>query len=171
MFGTLVKDAKVIVEIGSWLGLSARFWLKKASNAHVICIDTWKGSSEHVLEDEWRNRLPTLFETFCVNQWEWRDRVTPIRMKSIDGLLVLNKYDVNPDFIYIDGSHEYADVLADLSVAHSCFPDASLIGDDWNYVHKFPDRAYKTVQEAVKHFCKTMDFTVEANNWAWMIKK
>ena len=42
-----VKNVKKILEIGSYEGRSAIFFLKNFSNSNISCVDTWSGSDEH----------------------------------------------------------------------------------------------------------------------------
>jgi len=169
MFKPLIKNAKLIIEVGSWLGLSARFWLEN-SDAHVICIDTWEGSPEHHTIEEAKNKLPTLYETFIVNQWEWRDRVTPIKMWSTEALKLLSNYELKPDFVYIDANHEFNDVYLDIVSARSAFPDALIGGDDWNFKNPLPERNLeKTVKKAVKVYSSNFKEKIIANHWAWRL--
>lgn len=169
MFKPLIKNTKCIIEIGSWLGLSTRFWLEN-SDAHVICIDTWEGSPEHQTLKGAMEKLPTLYETFIVNQWKWRDRVTPIKMWSTEALKLLTKYEIEPDFIYIDANHEFNDVYLDIVASRSCFPAALIGGDDWNFKNKLPGRNLeKTVQKAVRVYCGNFKEEFVANHWAWRL--
>lgn len=161
----LVKDKKLVLEVGSWLGRSAREWLNH-SEANVICVDTWEGSVEHNKKDD---RVINLYNTFLSNQKRWCSRVFPMKMTSVQALLTLQKYDVKPDFIYIDASHQYEDVYTDLSMCYNAYPNALICGDDWGWHNKTQSRR-KTVQEAVKEFCKNYNLEYEANRWAWRLK-
>lgn len=163
-----VKNKKLVVELGSWLGKSTRMWLKN-SQANVICIDTWQGSVEHTKRrKDIKGKLQSLKDTFLSNQEEWRDRVFPLQMNTIKGMSVVSNYDLNPDFIYIDASHQYEDVYADISMAYNCFPGAFICGDDWGWRNKSQEKRM-TVQEAVKEFCKNNNIKYVYNKWAWYL--
>ena len=41
------KNVKNMLEIGSYEGRSAIFFLKNFSNSNISCVDTWSGSDEH----------------------------------------------------------------------------------------------------------------------------
>ena len=162
----LVKDKKLVLEIGSWLGKSTREWLKNSS-AHVICVDTWGGSIEHNKND---TRVINLYNQFVANQREWGNRISMMQMTSVKALLELQKYpEVQPDFIYIDASHQYEDVYLDLSLCYNTYPNAIICGDDWGWHNKTQGKR-QTVQEAVKEFCKNYNLEYEANHWAWRLK-
>lgn len=121
---------KVIVELGSWLGLSTRFLAKTAPKAAVIAIDHWLGSAACHEDDEWRKFIPTLYETFLASSWNYRSQIVPMRMNTIPGLELVHSLGIKPDLVYIDADHEYASVRADLEKTLSLFPKARVAGDD-----------------------------------------
>jgi SAM-dependent methyltransferase len=165
-----VKNKKLVLELGSWLGKSTRMWLKN-SQANVICVDTWEGSIEHTKDrKDVIGKLPTLKDTFLNNQEDWKDRVFPVQMNTVRGLGEVLRYQLFPDFIYIDASHQYEDVYTDLSLAYNYFPSAFICGDDWGWRNRSQGKR-RTVQEAVNEFCKNNKLKVKANKWAWYLEK
>lgn len=164
-------DLKLIIELGSWLGASTRFILDNAPNACVIAIDHWKGSEEHFGEARYATKLPTLYETFLVNCWEYKNRLIPLRMTTIEGMELVAKFNLKPDLIYVDASHDYESVMQDLVVAHRLFPNALLCGDDWRWsapnAHTNP-AGVLPVRRAVEDFAKAHNFRPEPyfNFWA-----
>lgn len=122
---------KVIVEIGSWMGLSSRF-LCQNSEATVYCLDHWKGSSEHKHQKH-SQKLIKLWETFCVNNWEYKDRIVPIKGDRLDGLEHLRFEGIEPDMFYVDGSHEFDDVKADIITIEKYWPGKVIVGDDYSW--------------------------------------
>ena len=126
---------RVIVELGSYLGQSALFWLELNPEAIVICIDHWGGLSGWVPDtlpkDLQEDNFP-LFETFLVNLWDHRDRVIPIQADTTLGLSTLDSYGVSPDVIYLDADHEYASVREEIRLCRKFFPGATLCGDDFD---------------------------------------
>ena len=165
----LEPDMKVIVELGAWLGTSTR-WFCENSSAHIISIDHWKGSIEHQGRKDVKDKLPRLYETFLVNCWAFKDRITPVRMNTISGMHYIHDAGIKPDIVFVDASHEFDDVIADLEVAHMLFPDAILTGDDWEWKNKRQGKRF-TVQEAVKHFSNQIQLPVMHNSRCWMLKK
>lgn len=135
--------AAVVLEIGSLLGGSARFWAGHCPAAQVLCVDPWldvvdvadRPFLEHVpeLTDFLLGRVDGLFDVFLASNWELRDRITPLRGFSPDRLASVHAAGVEPDVVYVDGSHVYEDVIADLSTARALFPDAMLCGDDYDW--------------------------------------
>ena len=121
----------LVVELGSWLGLSTRFLADLAPTGIIIAVDHWQGSVEHLANPEYRAWLPTLFETFLANCWDYRGRIAPVRMRTAEGLRLIAAFGLTPDLIYIDASQEYESVYADLKTAIELFPSAAIVGDDW----------------------------------------
>jgi len=121
---------KVIVELGSWLGLSTRFLAKTAPKAAIIAIDHWLGSAACHEDKEWRKHLPALYETFLASCWAYRNQIIPLRMNTISGLRLVRSLNIMPDLVYIDADHEYASVRADIEMTLSLFPKARIVGDD-----------------------------------------
>lgn len=123
------KDTKIILELGSWLGQSTRWFLKNYPSAIVIAVDTWLGSCEHIQKKA--HILPTLYEAFLVNNWEWRDRLVPFRNTSLAALNFLSQIGVIPDVVYFDSDHSRWGLLAELETVHELFPNAMMVGDDF----------------------------------------
>lgn len=136
--GAMGSHVRVILELGSWLGKSARWLAKQSPNAIVIAVDHWQGSAEHFKTPGLRAMLPTLYDTFIKNCWTFRDRMIPLRMDTISGMGLVNQFRIIPDLIYIDAGHDYASAYADVSNALRLFPNAALCGDDfyWEGVNR-----------------------------------
>lgn len=126
-------DTQLIVELGSFVGRSVAGWLRVCPAAHVIAIDTWLGSPEHQAEPLCGEFLAHLLETFQSNLWDHRDRVTPVRMTTLEGLRLLHRLHILPQVIYVDADHSAESVAADVSCCLDLFPDAQIIGDDWTW--------------------------------------
>ncbi len=136
-------EFSVILEIGSLLGGSARFWAGLCPGATVLCVDPWMDAAqvsdrpflEHVpeLKDVVVGRVDGMYDVFLASNWELRDRIIPLRGFSPDRLASVHAAGVQPDVVYIDGSHVYEDVIADLTTARALFPDALICGDDYDW--------------------------------------
>jgi hypothetical protein len=122
-----------VVELGAWLGLSTRFIAAQAPAATVISVDHWQGSPEHQTQERFQKLLPNLYETFMARCWQYRQRIVPLRMSTLDGLRVVAESGVKPDFIYVDAEHSYEAVTAELTLARQLFPQAALGGDDYDW--------------------------------------
>lgn len=136
-------NAQVVLEIGSLLGGSARFWAEHCPEAHVICVDPWfdvdriedRPFLTHVpeLADVVVGRTDGIYQVFLASNWDMRDRMTPLRGFSPDRLVTVVAHGVRPDIVYVDGSHVYEDVIADLTAVRALFPDAMICGDDYQW--------------------------------------
>lgn len=130
---SLSAKTKLVVELGSWLGLSTRYIADAAPRATVVSVDHWEGSEEHQKQERYRNLLPHLFETFQSRCWNYRERIIPLRMNSLDGLRRVAEAGLEPDFIYVDAQHTYEAVSAELRLGRELFPHALLGGDDYDW--------------------------------------
>jgi hypothetical protein len=140
---TAPEAVRVVLEIGSLLGGSARTWIEHWPDAHVLCVDPWIDVARvedrpfltHVpeLADVLVGRPDGMYEAFLAANWEFRDRITPLRGFSPEQLADVHAASVQPDVVYVDGSHVYEDVIADLATSRALFPKALLCGDDYHW--------------------------------------
>lgn len=170
----LNKNMRLIFEFGSWLGASTRFILDHAPNAVVIAIDHWKGSEEHFDDPRFSTKLPTLYETFLVNCWEYKNRLIPLRMTTLEGMARVHQLGLEPDLIYVDAAHDYDSVMQDLTMAYAYFPGAILCGDDWRWSapdsHENP-AGILPVRRAVQDFAKQNNLRPEPYFNFWVLIK
>jgi len=174
------KDTKVIreilegrptgtlLEIGSWLGKSTRWFCTIFD--HVTCVDTWMGSRKfykegYVLKNV-RAVLPVLFETFLVNCWNQKDQIFPVRMASPVGIGYLAEQDIVFNAVFLDGSHEYADVVEDLIAIKKLPGKPFVFGHDW-FKKDEGDGILYPVQTALK---KVFGGSIEHKDNIWWIK-
>jgi len=151
-------DIKVVIEIGSWLGKSTRYFAEKVGpQGKVYAIDTWLGSDlerEHQVDP----RLKNLYHLFLSNtkQSGYANIIIPMRMKSQEAASALN---VKGDLVYIDGAHDYNSVYEDI-LAWKDHVNAGgiLCGDDWDW---------KSVRDAVRAASKKIGrgYHHERNFW------
>ena len=156
------KDAFVVVEMGSWLGMSTRYLLELAPNATVLAIDHWKGDESIFRDgdDMVKGRLPNLYDQFLANCWEFRDRLIPMRTTTTDGIKEISDLQLLPQFIYLDASHEYKDVKNDLNAIGLYYPTVRLGGDDYG-------GKWKGVKKAVDEHAAKMGMIVCSSEHAW----
>jgi len=115
-----VPEGGVIVEVGSFKG-SSTYALALGCverNVKVYAVDTWMGSPGGV--DEWGKRggvftLGSHLEEFKRNLKEFIDSgiVIPLEMSSAGALMYEPR--LEPYLLFIDGSHQYEDVLFDVT--------------------------------------------------------
>lgn len=148
----LSETTRVVVELGSWLGMSTRFIADVAPNATVIAIDTWAGSTEHQNHPQFRSMLPTLYSNFLSLSWSYRNRIIPLRMTTLEGLRAVAEAGLQPDVVFIDAEHSYEAVTAEIHLAYELFPRTTLVGDDYDW---------DGVRQAVNDFAQSSRLKVE----------
>ncbi len=115
LYSEMVKkfDNGIFVEVGSWKGASAYMAVEiinQNKNISFFCVDTWEGSVENKWSPSVVNK--TLYNEFKDNMSLVEGGYTPIRKPS---LTAANYFEDNTlDFVFIDASHQYADVLNDI---------------------------------------------------------
>jgi len=157
------KNTKLIIEFGSWLGLSADYMFKHShKDCIIICVDWWKGdTSIGYVDDE-----DKLYNTFIVNMWEYKDRLIPLRMDGRDAIKYLSELNINPDLIYLDMDHSYDSAKLDLELLLKYFPNKLILGDDILF---WPGVA-KAVKEIIYEF-EIPKLEINQNCYALLPKK
>lgn len=163
-----------ILEMGSWTGIgSTNFILKNTTpNVQMVCIDHWSTNIEDHIQSsftqeqamELYDEISNLWETFLVNNWEYQQRLTPIRKKTNEGLDFVSKLDIPFDLIYIDAHHDYENVLYDIETAGKYWPNAVLCGDDYRWPNG-------DVERAVKMYADKNNLNVMVNDQCWYYEK
>jgi predicted O-methyltransferase YrrM len=124
-----------VIEIGSWEGRSALFFLNFFRRSRVTCIDTFAGSSEHQDDPQYSALTPTMEARFDANTAEFAGRVEKIKGASQAMLPQLGIEGRRFDVGYVDGSHRAADVYSDAVLVWSLIvPNGVLIFDDYEWV-------------------------------------
>lgn len=102
------------VEVGAWKGRSAAFMaveiINSGYNIKFDVVDTWDGSVEHQEYDVIRK--DELYNEFLKNTEKVSHIINPIRKSSLEASKLYE--DESLDFVFIDASHEYEDVKADI---------------------------------------------------------
>jgi hypothetical protein len=131
-----------VLEVGTWEGRSAVYFLNYLYRCNITCVDTFRGSLSLLALPEhgaWVRQLPYVEVRFDRNVAPFGDRVKKIKGRSaavLDGLIAKRcSYDV----IYLDASHRRDDVAADTARAWSLLRDGGiLIWDDYGWRPKYP---------------------------------
>jgi predicted O-methyltransferase YrrM len=140
---------KVIVELGSWLGLSTIFMAKLLDdNGKLYAIDNWVGEDIIAYSNKSeiagvKHIISVLFQQFLSNviHHNMSNKIIPIRMDTKEAAVALN---VKADLIYVDASHDEESVFNDIM---SWYPKLTqrgvMCGDDWKWesVRRGVDRA------------------------------
>jgi len=139
----------IIFEVGSWKGKSCitiADTVKKMGfkNVRILAVDTWLGSPEFWttdINDPMRgvslnlvNGYPSVFYTFTKNvkYFGHDDIVSPFSISSLQAADVLKYYGLKADLIYVDASHEYDAVKADMAAFWPLLNNGGImLGDDY----------------------------------------
>lgn len=131
-----------VAEIGVHVGTLSRAMLMTYPDIqNYYMIDPWQqydrisqvqspdGKLCHHRSDYWKKISLLAYRV----AFEFRDKVLPIRMPALDGVLVLP--DKHLDIAYIDSSHSYESVLRESLAYLSKVKDGGILcGDDYNWV-------------------------------------
>ena len=134
----------LIIEVGTWRGNSAIYMAEHAKSlgldTTIICVDTWLGGIEHGFGTPLNQYLlrkhgyPQLYFQFLANVMHrgHQDTIIPFPATSTIAARWFRYYGLKADLIYIDASHEYEDVKADLENYAECLsPRGYMFGDDY----------------------------------------
>ena len=185
IFGDLAagRVAPVIIEVGTWKGKSCVAMATARADATVIAVDTWLGAPEFWtyglddpgLDDPGRGGslaksrgYPGVFYTFTrnVKSLGLHDRVCPLPLSSVQAAEVLAFHGVAADMVYVDASHEFGAVLADLEAYWPLLkPGGVMFGDDYG------DVGWPGVKRAVHEFAERLGLEVRVDGIVWVIQK
>jgi len=108
---SLAEKSSCILELGSWKGRSTSV-LAHHTPGIVIAVDTWRGSVEHQPELKGKPTSGIWFD-FMANVGRYNN-VWPLPMNSLSAARVISLSPLRFDLIFIDASHDYESVKADI---------------------------------------------------------
>ncbi|MBX9776317.1 MAG: class I SAM-dependent methyltransferase [Xanthobacteraceae bacterium] len=123
-----------ILEIGSWEGRSALFFLNYLPKSRIVCIDPFEGNAEHQADPYFRALARKSEAQFDRNLGGFGDRIEKIKGSSTTVLPALGIARRRFDLAYIDGSHIAADVYSDAVQTWPLIePGGIVIFDDYEW--------------------------------------
>lgn len=141
------RRPQLIIEVGSWKGASAIHMARICTTLDlacpIICVDTWLGALEFWTDPGDSERYgslrrtmgyPGVYYQFISNVigTGHQERIVPFPQTSLIAARWLAHHRIQADLIYIDASHDEADVLADIRAYWPLVrPGGVLFGDDW----------------------------------------
>ena len=172
----------------SWLGEVAA---KQEHPCGLICVDTWLGArefwasgeekdgwwqglvpSEHFRQADQHYRAlglkhgyPTVYYQFLANMalLGLQNHVTPFPQTSVIAARWFASHQIQADFVFIDGSHDYDDVVSDACLYWPLVaPGGLMCGDDY---------WIEEVKRAIDMFAGKMRLKVEYQYPYWIIRK
>jgi len=181
IFYSMIKDVNpnLVLEIGSYKGQSSISMAKalcQIQHGHLICVDTWLGSSEFFVDGfktkqrkernlHLINGFPSVYYYFLANicYENLQDYVTPFCATSATALIVFKHFDLWFDLIYIDAEHTYNSFKVDLQWYDRLRAGGVLFGHDIFWAD---------VKIALEEFCHEKGKTYEiVNNTFWKLVK
>ena len=106
-----------VLEIGSWEGRSALFFLNYLPQARLTCVDTFAGGQEHqeaaARDRAEARRLRTVEQRFDRNTAAFKHRIEKIKAPSTEALVALGLENRRFDLAYVDGGHRASEAYAD----------------------------------------------------------
>jgi predicted O-methyltransferase YrrM len=159
---SVFPDKSHFIEVGAWKGMSASYMAVEIINSNkdirFDCVDLWEyaDSQNDISEDMYEN----LYEVFLKNIEPVKHIINPIKDYSVKAS---NLYeDKSVDFIFLDASHDYENVMNDLN---AWFPKVKLGG-----VLAGHDYASEGVKKAVNEFFTKMGVVLPFGS-CWIYKK
>jgi predicted O-methyltransferase YrrM len=130
-----------ILEIGSWEGRSALFFLNYLPKSRIVCIDPFEGNVEHQVNAYFHDLALKSEAQFDRNLAGFEDRVEKIKGSSTTILPELGISGRRFDLAYIDGSHMAADAYSDAVLTWPMIePGGMVIFDDYEWPLMDSDR-------------------------------
>lgn len=181
IFDELVERVRpsLIIEVGTWKGANAIHMAdaskKLGLGTTIVCVDTWLGSVEMWQDqsDETRygslglkHGYPQLYYQFLANvvRTGHADCIIPFPQTSAIAARWFAKRGVQADLIYIDASHDYDDVLADLRAYRPLVRlGGVMFGDDRN--------TFIDVDRALQQFSKEIGVKTQGDERFWQLHK
>jgi predicted O-methyltransferase YrrM len=127
-----------MLEVGSWEGRSAVFFLNYLPQVTLTCVDTFAGGQEHqeaaARTPEDAEILRTVETRFDGNTKPFSGRLEKIKAQSLEGLIDLGVAERRFDIAYIDGGHRAREVYADSALTWPLMaPGGLVILDDYQW--------------------------------------
>jgi predicted O-methyltransferase YrrM len=146
-----LKPARLL-EIGSFEGRSTCYLIEKCAAIQPIeihCVDSWQGGIEHQAGGFVATQMGEVEQRFERNvafaQKRVRNPARIIKHKKLSHLalaeILAEEKTAAYDFVYVDGSHQAPDVLADCVLSfHLLKPGGLMIFDDYLWSMEQPGR-------------------------------
>ena len=143
---------------------------KNIGDCKITTVDTWLGALEFIDSNNGdhnlmkKNGYPQVYYQFLSNvvHNEVQEYINPFPSTSLIAARYFQKNDIKADLIYIDGSHEYEDVIADLKSYWPLVNNGGIMfGDDYD------EKQWPGVVKAVDEFSDK----IKEQEGFWILKK
>lgn len=139
-----LEGRKIVLEVGSGIGVTTEYMARHANL--VYACDPWK-------EEQFKDGKSTAkgdhpFDIFCVNCWHARLKIIPIHGRVETVLPWMAANDIELDVIYLDASHQFAELTAHIELVRQYYPDSVIAGDDYNWSYQADMPVFRAVNKA-----------------------
>jgi predicted O-methyltransferase YrrM len=147
------REQIIILEIGSYAGISLINLVKAIPNSIGYGIDMWEYYNENKLLENMDNLKVESSFYHNIEISGFKDRIFGIKSRSTDKLMEFIKKSLfKADFIYVDSSHLLIDCYTDLFLSWEILQKDGVLVIN-NYYYK-KDEILNSPYEAVNHFLK-----------------
>ncbi|MDC6464867.1 class I SAM-dependent methyltransferase [bacterium] len=158
------------VEIGCWKGKSSSYMATEIANSgksiQFDCVDIWEGGEEHfdptspTFEPNLVSNPKYLYELFLNNMKPVKGYFQSYKGYSLE--IVKQYKDKTLDFIFIDASHDYDNVFADITEWYKKLkPNGIIAGDDYSWCDG--------VKNAVHDYFIPLNLKIQNTNGCWIV--
>lgn len=153
-----IPKYRKMLEIGSWKGESTKIFASSGVFDKIVCVDPFEGTEEanKLFLETWN----TVKEGFKENTKMFKDKIELVQGYSYEvaGTFLDNDF----DFMYIDGSHKYEDVVQDINLYwNKLKPGGYIAGHDY-----FDDNGHPGVKKAIYDLWgRGPDWTFDDGSW------
>ena len=164
------RKAKVVIELGSWLGKSACDIAKKLPKDGIVyAVDHW-------FCPPFDQEIPKYYLPFdtnhCYQQFlsnviheNLTHKIIPIRMSVQAAAEEFVRRGIKADIIYLDATHHEPDVYQDIQTYFPLVKGYGILcGDDWAWIDETG-----SVQNAVRRFAKENNLKIRARDQFWAL--
>lgn len=165
----LLPDDSIFIEVGVWKGKSISYAIvesiKQNKNFKFYAVDTFKGSPGEEAVNDYTVRNGTLYDVYMKNIEPIQDFLTTIKEESVKASEIFK--DKTVDFVFIDASHKYKNVKADILAWLPKIKKGGFIGGhDYVNDRNHPDYG---VTKAVHEIIGKNNITVYNQDWcSWL---
>jgi predicted O-methyltransferase YrrM len=144
IFAPLKNQSIKVLEIGSYEGFSALFFLNYFSRSTIVCVDAWNLRTPEPaivkLGPSVAADYPLAEGRFDRNLNVFSDRLIKLNAFSADALGELGVKGERFDMVYVDGSHRRLDAYRDCTLSWPLLnPGGVMLMDDYEFGSRLPD--------------------------------
>lgn len=142
------------VEIGTDEGIYAEFLAKTIPNLHLDCIDPWKAEAYEPGQQPESGENQEFFNKRFEATTERLSKYPDVSIHRVTSMQALKMFPDNSlDFVYIDGNHDFLNVIQDFQGwLKKVKPGGIISGHD--YV-RYPFKKYNHVKNAVQAYARS----------------